>query len=116
MLPTTPRSALRSMYTSTGVPFSSRATRISDGVLLMTRESPMAARIVEPGRFGKHLPLCAGRPDDVYRRHVSTGTQNGWLRIIPLGGLGHIGGNMMLYETADDMVMLDCGVLFPNAE
>ena len=29
------------MYTSTGVPFSSRATRISVGVLLITSESPM---------------------------------------------------------------------------
>lgn len=37
------------------------------------------------------------------------------LKIIPLGGLGHIGGNMMAYETAEDLIVVDCGVLFPNS-
>ncbi len=37
-----------------------------------------------------------------------------WMRVVPLGGLGHIGGNMMIYETQDDMIMVDCGVLFPT--
>jgi ribonuclease J len=31
-----------------------------------------------------------------------------------LGGLGHIGGNLMVYETPDDLIMVDCGVLFPT--
>ena len=35
---------------------------------------------------------------------------------IPLGGLGHVGGNMMAYETADDLVAIDCGILFPTAD
>ncbi|MBJ81097.1 MAG: ribonuclease J [Myxococcales bacterium] len=38
------------------------------------------------------------------------------LNIVPLGGLGHVGGNMMVYETANDMVVVDCGVLFPGEE
>lgn len=38
------------------------------------------------------------------------------LRAIPLGGLGRIGGNMMVYETADDLIVVDCGILFPTAE
>ena len=38
------------------------------------------------------------------------------LRVVPLGGLGHIGGNMMLYETDDDLIVVDCGVLFPTHE
>jgi ribonuclease J len=41
-------------------------------------------------------------------------TNNPWLKVVPLGGLGHIGGNLMVYETADDLVMVDCGVLFPT--
>lgn len=41
---------------------------------------------------------------------------NSWLKVVPLGGLGHIGGNMMIYETAEDLIMVDCGVLFPDAE
>ena len=38
------------------------------------------------------------------------------LRMVPLGGLGHIGGNMMVYETARDLIVVDCGVLFPNSD
>lgn len=40
----------------------------------------------------------------------------GTLRIVPLGGLGHVGGNMMAFETDDDVVVVDCGLLFagPN--
>jgi ribonuclease J len=47
---------------------------------------------------------------------VKTQQTDTWLRVLPLGGLGHIGGNMMVYETADDLVMVDCGVLFPTVE
>jgi ribonuclease J len=33
-----------------------------------------------------------------------------------LGGLGEIGLNMMLIESADDIVAVDCGLLFPDDE
>ncbi len=36
------------------------------------------------------------------------------LRIIPLGGLGEIGKNMMAVECGDDIVVVDCGVQFPE--
>ena len=41
-------------------------------------------------------------------------TSNLWLKVVPLGGLGHIGGNLMVYETVDDLIVVDCGVLFPT--
>lgn len=39
-----------------------------------------------------------------------------WVRIIPLGGLGEIGMNMFVIETADDMVVIDAGLMFPDEE
>ena len=38
------------------------------------------------------------------------------LRVVPLGGLGEIGRNMMVFETAEDLVVIDAGILFPSEE
>lgn len=35
------------------------------------------------------------------------------LRIVPLGGLGEIGRNMMVFEYGDDLVVVDAGLMFP---
>ena len=40
--------------------------------------------------------------------------QRGTLRIIPLGGLGEIGRNMTVFELNDQILIVDCGVLFPE--
>jgi ribonuclease J len=39
-----------------------------------------------------------------------------WLRIVPLGGCGEIGRNMTVIETADDLIVVDCGLMFPDDE
>jgi ribonuclease J len=38
------------------------------------------------------------------------------LKIIPMGGNGEIGKNMQVYEYGDDIIIVDCGVMFPRAE
>jgi ribonuclease J len=38
----------------------------------------------------------------------------GGLRVIPLGGLGEVGRNMAVLEHAGKLLILDCGVLFPE--
>lgn len=40
----------------------------------------------------------------------------GGLRIIPLGGLGAIGRNMTVFEYDGKLLVVDCGVLFPDVE
>ncbi len=37
------------------------------------------------------------------------------LRIIPLGGLGEIGMNCMIYEYEAEAIVVDCGMMFPDA-
>jgi ribonuclease J len=36
------------------------------------------------------------------------------LRIVPLGGLGEVGKNMMIYEYEEDILIVDCGIMFPE--
>jgi ribonuclease J len=49
-------------------------------------------------------------------RHALTWEVGIFFKAVPLGGLGRIGGNMMIYETDTDLVMVDCGVLFPHED
>lgn len=41
---------------------------------------------------------------------------SGALRIVPLGGLGEIGRNMTVFEYDGRLLLVDCGVLFPESE
>ncbi len=38
------------------------------------------------------------------------------LKIIPLGGLDEIGKNMTVYEYAGEIIVVDCGMAFPDEE
>jgi ribonuclease J len=38
------------------------------------------------------------------------------VRIVPLGGLGEFGLNMMLVECGDATIAIDCGLMFPGAD
>ena len=38
------------------------------------------------------------------------------LQIIPLGGLNEIGMNMMVYWYGDDIIVVDCGLMFPSPD
>ena len=38
------------------------------------------------------------------------------IKVIPLGGLGEIGKNITLYEYDGDMILVDCGMSFPDED
>ena len=42
--------------------------------------------------------------------------ENARVRIIPLGGLHEIGKNMTAIECGDDIIVIDCGIAFPDEE
>jgi len=43
-------------------------------------------------------------------------SKNEKLRIVPLGGVGEIGKNLIVFEYGDDIILVDCGVMFPDQE
>lgn len=44
------------------------------------------------------------------------GRKHNTVSLIPLGGLGEIGKNMMVVECGDDLIVIDAGVMFPEEE
>ena len=42
--------------------------------------------------------------------------RNRKLRVIPLGGIREIGKNLTVFETDSDMIIVDCGVAFPDLD
>ena len=48
------------------------------------------------------------------RRIVGGARQGNAVRVIPLGGLGEVGMNMMVVESGRDVVVIDAGVKFPD--
>ena len=41
---------------------------------------------------------------------------NSTVKIIPIGGLGAIGKNMTVFMQNDEMIIVDCGIMFPRDE
>ncbi len=64
--------------------------------------------------------LAPSKPKNRNRRRKKTAPaskpKEGALRFIPLGGLGEIGKNMYLLEFGEDLIVIDCGLMFPDDE
>lgn len=53
---------------------------------------------------------------NTHKRQNSTNTPAPSVKIIPLGGIGEIGKNMTVIEFADEIIVVDVGMMFPREE
>ncbi|MDD3931905.1 MAG: ribonuclease J, partial [Eubacteriales bacterium] len=65
----------------------------------------------KPTRRGQKKPAASGK---TAVQNVQPKTDQAVLRVIPLGGMREIGKNMMVYEYGDEMIIVDCGIAFPD--
>lgn len=66
---------------------------------------------------GKHFKNVLTNGQNKQEGHSRKNYQNvkrDTLRIIPIGGLGEIGRNMTALQYNDDIVVIDCGLMFPK--
>lgn len=50
------------------------------------------------------------------KNNVSNNKRKSKIKIIPLGGLGEIGKNMTVIEYEDEIMIIDCGMAFPDGD
>ncbi len=77
------------------------------------KEQPKKEPKAKEKKTGEKLAWTWGRKK---RGRPSAASKNPPLKIIPLGGLGEIGKNMTCYEYEDEIIIVDCGMAFPDEE
>ncbi|MCI2046131.1 MAG: ribonuclease J [Faecalibacterium sp.] len=83
--------------------------------------APMA-KAPAPAAPGTNTPAARPRRNYFPRRPrgqapaANNGTPAPQIRIYPLGGLGEVGKNITLLECGGDMILVDCGCVFPDNE
>ena len=65
---------------------------------------------------GEKRPRTSGRPHYTRRPRRPQQPKEAAtpIHIYPLGGLGEVGKNMTVYECCGDMIIVDCGLVFPD--
>jgi len=78
-------------------------------------QRPAAAAVAEAGekRPRPRRPHSQRRPRRAPQPKEGNAPQ---IHIYPLGGLGEVGKNMTVYECCGDMIIVDCGLVFPDSD
>lgn len=75
-----------------------------------TAKTPAKSNQGEKAKAAKAQTKARGR------KSALKGEKKQPVRIISLGGLGEIGKNVTVYESGNDMFVVDCGLAFPEAD
>lgn len=77
------------------------------------RVTPPAAVQADKPFISQTLQLVGKKPPTM-RSRASEHPSRATLRMIPLGGMCEIGKNMTAYEYGNDIIIVDCGQIFPD--
>jgi ribonuclease J len=81
----------------------------SDQQQQQNRQPPASQRQQVTSQAGKSAATRSGAAAAAIAR-------DGVLRVIPLGGMREIGKNMFALEYGNDMIIIDCGIAFPDED
>ena len=85
------------------------------------RRAPQPQQAAASNAVNAAAPAPVQRPRSPQRRsykqhYYDASTPAVPMHICPLGGLGEVGKNITLYECQGDMILVDCGLVFPDAD
>ena len=85
------------------------------------RRAPQPQQAAANNAVNAAAPTPVQRPRSPQRRsykqhYYDASTPAVPMHICPLGGLGEVGKNITLYECQGDMILVDCGLVFPDSD
>ena len=85
------------------------------------RRAPQPQQAAASNTVNAAAPAPVQRPRSPQRRsykqhYYDASTPAVPMHICPLGGLGEVGKNITLYECQGDMILVDCGLVFPDSD
>ena len=86
------------------------------------QQGTRAARAAAPGQ--QPARPAAGTPRPQHRRNYYNRPRKAAqptepavpVKVMPLGGLGEVGKNITVYECQNDLLVVDCGLVFPDSD
>lgn len=119
--PRTPAAAATPSQAPSGIPSRPR-TAMPSRASAPVRQETISSKHAKPVKTVQSGPVKSSdekMPDFYLQSKVKPKNKEkkkGALRVIPIGGLGEIGKNMTLLEFANDIIIVDCGMAFPEED